>query len=180
MKILVAISGASGVSLGIKAYELLPNDIEKHLVLSDSARTVLKLEEGFSNANIAAPSASGSFGIEAMLLAPCSMNTLAKIACGIADNLITRSAYVMIKEKRRLLIAPREIPFDPIALDNMLKLSRIGVIIAPPIVGYYADHNTVDEMERFIIGRWFDLLDIRNDLFLRWNGGKNHGHLTDK
>jgi 4-hydroxy-3-polyprenylbenzoate decarboxylase len=98
------------------------------------------------------------------------MNTLAKIACGIQDNLITRSASVMIKEKRRLIIAPREMPFDSIALENMLKLSNLGVVIAPPILGYYADNKTKEDMEKFIIGKWFDLLGVENNLYKRWNG----------
>jgi 4-hydroxy-3-polyprenylbenzoate decarboxylase len=168
MKIVVGISGASGASIGLKAYDLLPNVCEKFLIISDSARVVLEREEGYKNNDISAPIASGSFKTEAMLLAPCSMNTLAKISCGIADNLITRSAAVMIKEKRRLVIAPRETPFDPIALENMLKLSRLGVIIAPPTIAYYAERKTIDDLERVAIGKWFDLLGIDNDLFKRW------------
>ncbi|MDR2034509.1 MAG: UbiX family flavin prenyltransferase [Helicobacteraceae bacterium] len=173
MKIIVGVSGASGASLGLKAYDLIPSEHQRFLVISDNARAVLKNEEGYKNDDIAAPIASGSFGADAMLLAPCSMNTLAKIACGIADNLITRAASVMIKEKRRFTIAPREAPFDPIALENMLKLSRVGVIIAPPILCYYADRKTIDDMERFIVGKWFDLLGVKNDLYKRWSGGVN-------
>lgn len=97
------------------------------------------------------------------------MNTLAKIACGIADDLITRSASVMIKENKKLLLAPREMPFSAIALENMLKLSRLGVIIAPPVAAYYADVHSVDEMEDFFIGKWFDLLDIEHNLYKRWS-----------
>jgi 4-hydroxy-3-polyprenylbenzoate decarboxylase len=170
VKIIVAISGASAASLGLKAYGLIPENHQKYLVVSESAKIVLRQEEGFQNRDISAPIASGSFGAEAMLIAPCSMNTLAKIACGIADNLITRSAAVMIKERRKLAIAPRETPFDPIALENMLKLSRLGANIAPPVLGYYADRRTIDDLERFIIGRWFDLLGIENNLYRRWNG----------
>jgi 4-hydroxy-3-polyprenylbenzoate decarboxylase len=103
-----------------------------------------------------------------MIVAPCSMNTLAKIACGIADNLVTRAAAVMIKERRPLLLAPREMPFSAIALENMLKLSRLGVLIAPPVMGYYAEHETLEEMERFVVGKWFDLLGIGHDLYQRW------------
>ncbi|MDR2639668.1 MAG: 3-octaprenyl-4-hydroxybenzoate carboxy-lyase, partial [Helicobacteraceae bacterium] len=112
MKIIVGVSGASAASLGLKAYELIPESHQKYLVLSDRAKIVLQKEEGYQNNDISAPIASGSFNAEAMLIAPCSMNTLAKIACGIADNLILRSAAVMIKERRKLAIAPRELPFD--------------------------------------------------------------------
>ena len=107
-----------------------------------------------------------------MMIAPCSMNTLAKIACGIADNLPTRAASVMIKERRTLLLAPREMPFSAIALENMLKLSRLGVLIAPPVMAYYSKQTTLKEMEDFIIGKWFDLLGIENELYKRWEGEK--------
>ena len=168
MKILVAVSGASGAHLGLKAYELLPNEHEKFFVQSQSAKTVLKRELGLNDADIAAAPASGSFGVEAMLLAPCSTNTLAKIACGISDTLITRAAAVMIKEQRKLVIAPRELPFSAIVLENMLKLARLGVVIAPPIVGYYAQPKTLEDMENFVIGKWFDALGVANTLYKRW------------
>ena len=104
-----------------------------------------------------------------MIITPCSMNTLAKIACGIADNLITRAAAVMIKERRTLVLAPREIPFSPIALENMHKLSMMGVIIAPPVLAYYGDQEDLESMENFMIGKWLDLLGIQNDLYKRWD-----------
>ncbi len=169
MKILVAITGASGFSLGKKCFELAPK--EKYLIVSDKAKIVAKKEENiFDNSDISAPSASGSFGIDIMMITPCSMNTLAKIANGIEDNLITRSAAVMIKEKKTLLLAPREMPFSPIHLENMLKLSRLGVIIAPPILGYYSNQEFLEDMENFIIGKWFDLVGIENNLYKRWQG----------
>lgn len=172
-KIVIAVSGASGAHLGLRAARLLPEAYEGHVIATENARTVLDKENHLqfhAPENIAAPSASGSFGAHAMLVAPCSMNTLAKIACGIADNLVTRSAAVMLKERRRLVLAPREMPYSPIALEQMHKLSQYGVVIAPPVMGYYAEHDTVEAMERFIIGKWFDLLGIDHDLFTRWNG----------
>ena len=171
MKILIGISGASGFSLGKKTYDLIPKEYEKHLIISDNAKIVAQKEENiYSNNEIWQKPASGSFGIDIMMITPCSMNTLAKIANGIEDNLITRSAGVIIKEKKTLLLAPREIPFSPIHLENMLKLSRLGVIIAPPILGYYSNKDSLDEMENFIIGKWFDLVGIKNNLYKRWNG----------
>jgi len=170
-KIVVATSGASGVGLGLKTLELLPQDIEKHLIMSESSKVVLKKEQDITlhdNDDISASIASGSFGVDAMIIAPCSMNTLAKIACGISDNLITRCASVMIKEQKKLILAPREIPFSPIALENMHKLSALGIIIAPPVMAYYSQQQTLDEMENFIIGKWFDLLGIENNLYKRW------------
>ena len=171
MKILVAISGASGFSLGEKCYKLIPNQHQKHLILSDNAKIVAQKEENiYYEDEIWQKPASGSYGMDVMLITPCSMNTLAKIANGIEDNLITRSAGVMIKEKKTLLLAPREMPFSAIHLENMLKLSKLGVIIAPPILGYYANKDNIKDMEDFIIGKWFDLVGIENNLYKRWNG----------
>ena len=172
MKIVVATSGASGVNLGLKALELLPDSYEKHLIMSESSKVVMHKEMQntiiHKNNNIAASVASGSFGVDAMLIAPCSMNTLAKIACGISDNLITRCASVMIKEHKKLIIAPREMPFSAIALENMHKLASLGIIIAPPVMAYYSEQQTLEEMENFIIGKWFDLLNIEHNLYKRW------------
>ena len=170
-KIVVATSGASGVNLGLKTLELLPDTIEKHFIMSKNSQVVLKKELNATvhkNKNIAASIASGSFGVDAMIIAPCSMNTLAKIACGISDNLITRCASVMIKEHKKLILTPREMPFSAIALENMQKLATLGVIIAPPVMAYYSKQQTLDEMENFIIGKWFDLLEIENNLYKRW------------
>ena len=172
MKIVVATSGASGVNLGLKTLRLLPQEIEKHFIMSQNSQIVLNKEmkdvTTHNNENIGASIASGSFGVDAMIIAPCSMNTLAKIACGISDNLVTRCAAVMIKEQKKLILAPREMPFSAIALENMLKLSRLGIIIAPPVMAYYSEQQTLDEMENFIIGKWLDLLDIENNLYKRW------------
>ncbi|WP_457562976.1 UbiX family flavin prenyltransferase [Caminibacter pacificus] len=169
-KILVCISGASGASLGLKLYSLIPPEYERFLVLSEHAKIVLEKEENiFLNDDIAAAPASGSFGIDVTFIVPCSMNTLAKIALGIADNLITRAAQVAIKEKKKLIIAPREMPFSEIYLEHMLKLSKLqNVIIAPPVIAYYNKPETIDDMEKFLIGKWFDLVGIENKLFKRW------------
>ena len=172
MKIVVATSGASGVNLGVKTLELLPDSIEKHFIMTQNSQTVLTKELKnttlHKNENIGASIASGSFGVDAMIIAPCSMNTLAKIACGIADNLVTRTAAVMIKEQKKLILAPREMPFSAIALENMHKLASLGIIIAPPVMAYYSEQQSLDEMENFIIGKWFDLLGIENNLYKRW------------
>ncbi|SMC09601.1 UbiX family flavin prenyltransferase [Nitratiruptor tergarcus] len=169
MKVAVAISGASGAQLGLKAYKYLPTSIEKYLIISKNAKIVLEKENNlFYTDEIWAGPASGSFGLDALMIVPCSMNTLAKIAVGIADNLVTRAASVMIKEQKKLLLAPREMPLSPIALENMLKLSKINVIIAPPIMAYYSKQKSLKEMEEFFIGKWFDLLGIEHNLYKRW------------
>ncbi len=171
-KIVIATSGASGVNLGLKTLELLPKNIERHFIMSKNSKTVLKKEMNditvHDNDNISASIASGSFGVDAMIIVPCSMNTLAKIACGISDNLITRCASVMIKEQKKLILAPREMPFSSIALENMQKLASLGIIIAPPVMAYYSKQQTLEDMENFIVGKWFDLLGIENELYERW------------
>jgi 4-hydroxy-3-polyprenylbenzoate decarboxylase len=172
MKLVVAITGASGVHLGKKFVDLLPSSVEAHVVVSDNALTVEQFEHTnvtlHTSEDIAASVSSGSFGIDATAIIPCSMNTLAKIACGISDNLPTRVAAVALKEQKKLLLAPRELPFSAIALENMHKLAALGVIIAPPVMGYYSGHGSLEEMERFIIGKWYDVLGIENTLYRRW------------
>jgi len=172
MKLVVAISGASGIELGKKFIQYLPKSIEVHLITTQNALTVNHFENHnitlHENSNIAASIASGSFQVDATVVIPCSMNSLAKIACGIADNLLTRVAAVAIKEQKKLLLAPREMPFSAIALENMLKLSRLNVIIAPPVMGYYSDSSSLEEMERFLIGKWYDILNIEHNLYERW------------
>ena len=172
MKLVVAITGASGVELGIKFIKYLPQDIEIHIITSNNALTVNHFENQHiilhKNSNIASSIASGSFQVDATAIIPCSMNTLAKIACGIADNLVTRVASVALKEQKKLLLAPREMPFSAIALENMEKLAKLNVIIAPPVLGYYSESQSIEDMERFIIGKWYDVLGIENNLYERW------------
>jgi len=171
MRVIVAVTGASGTHLGYRTLQMLPETVEKHLILSEHAERVDSAEAGVTvhrADDIAAPPASGSFRADIMMVIPCSMNTLAKIACGLADNLVTRSASVMIKERKTLLLAPREMPFSAIALENMLKLSRLGVVIAPPVMAYYSQQRTLEAMESFMIGKWFDLVGIDNNFYKRW------------
>jgi len=172
LKLVVAITGASGVALGKKFIDYLPTGIDVHVVVSDNAFTVESFENKqvtlHSGKDIAASVSSGSFQVDITAIIPCSMNTLAKIACGISDNLATRVAAVALKEQKKLLLAPRELPFSAIALENMQKLAALGVIIAPPVMGYYSESSSLEEMERFIIGKWYDVLGIPNELFTRW------------
>lgn len=187
MKLVVGLSGASGISLGIKFIQQLPNHIELFVIISESAKIVaqkeLNLEEKSlietikqNNSNISilnqkeiwANISSGSFGVDKMAIIPTSMDMLAKISYGIADELISRCASVIIKEKKQLLLAPREMPFSAIALENMLKLSKLNVIISPPVIGYYAKINNLNTLENFIIGKWMDALEIENQLYHRW------------
>lgn len=181
LKIIVGITGASGTQLGFKFLSLIPKEIEVFAIVSKAAKKTLKLEENkkykalknvtyLNDNNLAASVSSGSFKTDGYIIVPCSMNTLAKCAVGISDTLITRVFSVMLKEKRKTILAPREMPFNSIQLDNMTKLSNLNVSIAPPVLGYYSEQQTLEEMENFLIGKWFDLLNIEHNLYKRWQG----------
>ena len=120
------------------------------------------------DSDLDSPISSGSFGVKSTLIIPCSANTLAKIACGISDTLITRAALVALKERKDLLLAPREMPLNAIMLQNMLNLSRLGAIIAPPMLSYYANSESLEAMEDFMCGKWLDCICIQHNLFPRW------------
>lgn len=173
MKLAIAITGASGVGLAKRFIDNLPQNIEAHVVASANASIVSVCENKkaffYNDSEISASIASGSFGVDASIILPCSMNTLAKIACGISDNLPTRVAAVALKERKTLLLAPREMPFSTIALENMHKLSMMGVIISPPVIAYYSEISTLEEMEMFLVGKWYDALGIPNNLYKRWS-----------
>ncbi len=180
LKLIVAITGASGIKLGVKFLSLVPDNIELFVVLSENAKIALPYEcdiplpqdsniKYFDDDAIESSISSGSFKTNAMIILPCSMNTLAKCTVGIADSLITRVFSVMLKEKRDIVLAPREMPYNTIQLENMSKLSSLGVNIAPPVLGYYSKQQTLEEMEDFMIGKWFDMLNIENKLYKRWS-----------
>jgi len=178
----VAISGATGATYGIKLLEELKHaEIETQLIISDSAKRTIELETRYSlediekmashkfpYRDIAAPPASGSFLHHGMVIAPCSMKTLSAIANGYADNLITRAADVTIKERRKLILLVRETPLSPIHLENMLKLARLGVTIMPPVPSFYNHPKTIDDIMKQVIGRIFDQLGIETSLVKRW------------
>jgi 4-hydroxy-3-polyprenylbenzoate decarboxylase len=115
-----------------------------------------------------APPASGSSVADAMVVCPCTMGTLAAIACGTSENLINRAADVIIKERKTLILVPRETPFSSIHLDNMLKLSKLGVVILPPNPGFYHGVNQVSDLVDFVVARILDQLDIPNEISPRW------------
>ncbi|MFX1313602.1 MAG: UbiX family flavin prenyltransferase [Promethearchaeota archaeon] len=179
--VLIAISGATGVQIAIRLIEILKekkNNIE--LIISNTAQKIIELETDYSISEIrnlasknydvddlTAPPASGSYKIANMIIVPCSMKTLAAIANGYADNLITRAADVLIKEQRKLVLVVRESPLNAIHLENMLKLARLGVIIAPPIPSYYIKPKNVDELIEHTIGRILDQIGIESNI-KRW------------
>ena len=151
--------------------------------MSENAKKVIEYESGdvrkilahfrkygkvYDENEIDAPTASGSSLYDAMVVCPCSMKTLSAIANGFSYNLITRSADVMINEKRKLILVPRETPISSIHLENMLKLSKIGVIILPPILSLYHKPKKVEDMVDFVAGKVLDLLGVENKLYKRW------------
>ena len=224
MKIIVGISGASSVHLGIRlANEILAAGHEVCAIISDGARVTFKSEKAWEylgnsripkanlensrilnenlgnsrilnenlgnsripnenflqieefldekidiQSNMWDAAASGSSGYEAMIIAPCSSNTLAKVAAGLCDNLLLRAAAVMLKEQRKLIIAPREMPFSPLSIKHMSELSGLGVMFAPPMIAHYSKPLSLNDAENFIIGKWLDCLNIKNNLFKRW------------
>lgn len=123
----------------------------------------------YGDSNLAAAPSSGSFGTCAVIVAPCSINTLAKIHAGFADTLITRAAAVALKERKRLILGVREMPFSTLALEHAAKLSALGAVIAPPVLGYYSAQNSLEDMENFIIGKWLDLLGLKHQIYKRWS-----------
>jgi len=188
----VGISGASGGLLGVRLLEeLLLRPLEVHCVLTAPAELIMKKELGldrqglrrrfraelrdkslrlYADSELAAPIASGSFRTEAMVVAPCSVKTLSGIAHGYASGLLERAADVHIKERRLLVLAPREMPFSVLHLECMLRLARLGVVIAPPVMGLYPRPKSVKEMVDFLVGKLLDALGLEHELYRRWEG----------
>lgn len=188
----MGITGASGSVYGVRlAEELLDYGFTVHLVVSNAGWRVLKEEMDFDAsareaelerrfggragrliyhpvADIGASIASGSFRAEGMLVVPCSMGTLSSIAHGSSDNLMTRAADVMLKEGRPLVIVPRETPLHAIHLENMLKLSKLGVKMVPAMPAFYHRPRTLEEVVDFLVGKVLDTVGIPHNLFKRW------------
>jgi 4-hydroxy-3-polyprenylbenzoate decarboxylase len=181
MKIMVAITGASGIVYGFRLLDVLrERGIDHVAMISNAAKKVMAYEIGEGRVDpgdfikegaIDSEVASGSNKFDAMVIIPCSMKTVSAVASGFASNVITRAADVMLKEKRRLVIVPRETPLSAIHLDNMLRLSRLGVTVLPAMPAFYHKPRSVDDMVDFVVGKILDILDIDNDLYQRWEGG---------
>ncbi len=181
-RLVVAISGASGPIYGIRLLQALNQaGVEVHLILSPWAEKTIAIETSWSVAdvkalaqrvyaadNMAAAVSSGSFRHDGMVIAPCSMRTLAAIAHGLSDNLIARAADVTLKERRPLILVPRETPFNLIHLENMVRLHHAGAVIMPPVPSFYHRPQTIDDLLDHFTGRILDLLGIDNTLVGRW------------
>ncbi len=184
-RIIVAISGASGAVYGTRLLQVLHGmaGIETHLVVSDAGWRNLDQEQGMRRAavealadqmhdvrNVGACIASGSFPCSAMVVAPCSMRTLAAVAHGLADNLITRAADVVLKERRRLVLMVRESPLHLVHLRNMVSVTEMGGIICPPLPAFYSRPQSVAEVVDGSVARVLDLLELAHNLAPRWDG----------
>lgn len=185
MRLIIGMSGASGVIYGIRLLEVLREvaEVETHLVISDTAKMNIALETEWSakdvlaladhvhsNKDIGASIASGSFRTAGMIIAPCSMKTLSAIANSYADSLLVRAADVVLKERRRLVLVPRETPLHTGHCELMCKASQIGAIIAPPMPALYIKPNSIADLIDHHVGRLLDLFDLDPGLVRRWQG----------
>ncbi len=181
LSILVAVTGASGAAYARCLIEHLGERAD--VILSRDAEPVIKFELGLTTEeftagarevyrgdDVAAPPASGSYLFSALVVVPCSGTTLAKIASGIADNLVTRAAAVALKENRKVILVPRETPLSAIALENLLKLAHAGAVILPASPGFYGRPKAVEDLVDFVVGRILDHLGVDHDLGPRWAG----------
>lgn len=186
-RLIVAITGATGVIYGVRLLQALRNiaDVETHLLISEAG--VLNLHQEldlnrkdvealadvtYNVRDVGAAIASGSFQSDGMIVAPCSMKTLAAVAHGFADNLIARAADVTLKERRRLVLMVRETPFNLAHLRNMTAVTEMGGIIFPPLPGFYHRPASIEEMVDHTLGRVLDLFGLQHALTPRWSGMK--------
>jgi 4-hydroxy-3-polyprenylbenzoate decarboxylase len=182
LKLIIAITGSTGVIYGVRLLEVLKEkNIQIHLIISEWAKKCLTMETSFTidyvkslatsvsdEANMAASVSSGTHKIDGMIIAPCTMKTLSSIAVGYDETLIARAAGVTLKESRKLVLVPRETPLTAINLENMLKLARLGVVILPPVPGFYTKPKTIDEIVNHTVGKCLDQFNIEHDLYKRW------------
>ena len=184
-RIIVGISGASGSIYGVRLLQALREmpGVESHLVVSDAGWRNVQEEHGQQREaiealahqvhdvrNVGAPIASGSFQCSGVVIAPCSMRTLAAVAHGLSDNLITRAADVMLKERRRLVLMVRESPLHLVHLRNMVSVTEMGAIVCPPLPAFYLHPKSVSDIVDHSVARVLDLLDLPHTLAPRWQG----------
>jgi 4-hydroxy-3-polyprenylbenzoate decarboxylase len=183
MRLIVAITGASGVIYGMRLLKVLQEkNVETHLIISKAAEKVVEHELEKAKEDIeklathtynvddwGAPVVSGSFKTDGMIIIPCSMKTLAGVAHGYSDNLVLRAADVTLKEKRTLVLVPRETPLNVVHLHNMLVLAKQGVTILPAMPAYYHKPKHIDDLVDFVVGKVLDLLGINHALYKRWS-----------
>ncbi|WP_052282150.1 non-oxidative hydroxyarylic acid decarboxylases subunit B [Kluyvera genomosp. 1] len=185
MRVIVGMTGATGAPLGVALLQALRDmpDVETHLVMSKWAKTTIELETPYSVRDVtdladfshspadqAAIISSGSFRTDGMIVIPCSMKTLAGIRAGYAEGLVGRAADVVLKEGRKLVLVPREMPLSTIHLENMLALSRMGVAMVPPMPAYYNHPQTIDDVTHHVVTRVLDQFGLEHRQARRWSG----------
>ena len=182
MKLIIGITGSTGVIYGVRLLEVLKEkNIRTHLIITEWAKKCLAMETSFTvdyvkslatsvsdEANMASSVSSGTHKIDGMIIAPCSMKTLSSIAVGYDETLIARAAGVTLKESRKLVLVTRETPLTAINLENMLKLARLGVVILPPVPGFYTKPKTIDDIVNHTVGKCLDQFNIEHNLYKRW------------
>lgn len=189
MKILIAATGASGIPLVLQLLRVLKDlNIERHFIVSHHAHTVAKYEHKadiiwrdyceylYSEDDISASVSSGSFTIDGMIVVPCSMNTLACIAHGIENNLITRAVAVNLKQERKVILVPRESPLSLPQLDNLRQAKLAGCSIVPPNLAFYFEPRTILDLINYTIGKILELLQIPHHLYPKW---EQHNFIED-
>ncbi|EQD84744.1 4-hydroxy-3-polyprenylbenzoate decarboxylase [Saccharopolyspora erythraea NRRL 2338] len=185
MRVIIGMTGATGAPLGVRLLEVLHDlpQVRTHLVMSRWARTTIELETPRTAREVAALAdvvhgsgdqaaaiSSGSFRTDGMIIAPCSMKTLAGIRVGYADGLVGRAADVVLKERRKLVLVPRETPLSEIHLENMLALSRMGAVVVPPMPAFYNHPESVDDVVDHVVARVLDQFDLPAAAARRWRG----------
>lgn len=182
MKLVIGITGSTGVIYGVRILEVLNQlGIQTHLVITEWAKKCLTMETRYKpeqlkslateysdDSNLASGVSSGTYKTDGMIVIPCSMKTLSGIANGYDETLVTRAAGVTLKESRKLVLVTRETPLTAINLENMLKLARLGVIILPPVPGFYTKPKSIDQIVDHTVGKCLDQFNIEHDLYKRW------------
>jgi 4-hydroxy-3-polyprenylbenzoate decarboxylase len=194
MRLVIGVTGATGAPLAVRLLETLHamDDVETHLVMSRWARTTIDLETPYTAREVgkladvvygpgdqAAAISSGSFRTDGMVICPCSMKTLAGIRAGYADGLVGRAADVVLKERRKLVLVPRETPLSEIHLENMLALSRMGVVMVPPMPAFYNAPQSLDDVVDHVVSRVLDQFDLSVPQARRWTGLADARSATD-
>ena len=182
MRLIIGITGSTGVIYGIRMLETLQKlGVETHLIMSEWGEKCISMETEYTvdyvkslasnfsdEKNMASSISSGTHKVDGMIVAPCSMKTLSAISNGYDDTLVARAAGVTIKESRKLILMVRETPLSAIHLENMLKLSRIGVVILPPVTEFYTKPRSIDDVVNHGVGKCLDQFDLEHNLYTRW------------
>lgn len=182
MKLVIGMTGSTGAIYGVRILEVLKQcDIQTHLVITEWAKKCLAMETDYKldqlkslateysdDSNLASGISSGTYRHDGMIVIPCSMKTLSAIANGYDETLVARSAGVTLKESRKLVLVTRETPLTAINLENMLKLARLGVVILPPVPGFYTKPKSVEQIIDHTVGKCLDQFNVDHDLYKRW------------